>query len=42
MLPEYIPSLQYKWRLRKIIPIHFAVFKVLIIVSNVWGIVVIC
>lgn len=37
MLPEYIPSLQYKWCLRKIIPIHFAVFKVLIIVSNVWG-----
>lgn len=37
MLPEYIPSLQYKWPLRKIIPIHFTVFKVLITVSNVWG-----
>lgn len=37
MLPEYIPSLQYKWPLRKIIPIHFTVFKVLITVSNVGG-----
>lgn len=43
MLPEYIPSFQYNWPLRKIIPIHFTVFKVLITLSNVWGgIVVIC